>query len=326
MPAPRVFYLVPDYDRPSWGTATLYEHVALLCELGFDARVVHERAPFRLGWIERELPITHLDALDVPPAAADVLVVPEVSAARAVALGWPCRRWVFVQGGFLAEAGLGGAADYPALGYERALAVMPHVARIVARHYGLVPALVPPFVAPYFFAPDAATRPRGRTILLAVKPEYGALGFPDREIFLGVVGRHLASRPAGGPASGWRVEELAGLTHAAVAARMAEAAFLVSLNTHESFNATVPEAMAAGCVALCYDAYGGQDFLVDRENAFVFPNHHLWPLVETLLDLLDPSPARAEELRRMRAAAHATAAGFGREAVRDALARAFADL
>ncbi len=322
MPSPRIHYLVPDYDRPSWGTATLYEHVALLCELGFDARVVHERAPFRLGWIERDLPITHLDALDAPPTAADILVVPEVEAARAAALGWPCRRWVFVQGGFLAESGLGGAAGYPALGYERALAVMPHVARIVERHYGLVPAVVPPFVAPYFFAPDGASRPRGRTVLLAVKAEYGALGFADREIFLGVVGRHLAARSG----DAWRVEELTGLTHAEVAARMAGAAFLVSLNTHESFNATVPEAMAAGCVPLCYDAYGGQDFLVDRENAFVFPNHHLWPLVDTLLDLLASFAERAEELARLRAAARATAERFRREATRDALARAFADL
>lgn len=322
MPAPRIFYFVPDHDRPSWGTGMLYEHVVLLRELGFDARVVHERAPFRLGWIERELPVTHLDALDVEPAAGDVLVVPEVLAARAPGLAWPCRRWVFVQGGFLAEAGLGGAASYAALGYERALAVLPHVARIVERHYGLHPAVVPPFVAPYFFAPDGATRPRSRTVLLAVKPEYGAIGFPDREIFLGVAGRRLAGRPA----AGWRIEELAGLTHAEVAARMADASLLVNLNSHEAFNTTVPEAMAAGCLPLCYDAYGGQDFLANGENAFVFPNHHLWPLLETLFDLLDSLPGREAELRRMRTAAQATAARYCREATRDALARAFADL
>ncbi len=320
MPAPRIHYLVPDYDRPSWGIAMLYEHVALLRELGHDARVLHERAPFRIGWYACDVPVAPPDALDSPPAAGDLLVVPEVSAARAATLDWPCRRWVFVQGSFLVESGLGGAAGYRELGFERALAVLPFVAEIVERHYGLAAALVPPFVAPGFFLPDVETRPRSPTILLAVKPEYGALGAPDRELFLRVVNRELAARPA----NGWRVEELHGLSHAAVAARMADATFLVCLNTHEAFNTAVPEAMAAGCVVLCYDAVGGTEFLVDGENAWVFPNHHLWPLIGKLLALLDPAPEREAELGRLRAAARRTAERFTRAATRAALAAAFA--
>lgn len=319
----RIHYLVPDYDRPSWGTALLYEHVAILLELGFDARVIHHRAPFRLSWVDREVPIVHLDTLDEVPGEDDVLVVPETLAAEAAGLDWLCRRWVFVQGSFLILAGLGDAHRYPELGYEHALAVLPHAAGIVERHFGLVPEVVPPFVAPYFFTPDDEEQPRSRTILLTVKPEYRAVGFPDYEIFTALVCRRLEDRAEG---AGWRLEELSGLRHAEIAERMADASFLVNLNSHEAFNSTVPEAMAAGCVPLCYDAFGGFDFLADGENAFVFPNHHVYPLVETLFELLGPSPERRAELRRMRRAGRATARRFTREATREALERVFAPL
>jgi hypothetical protein len=320
MSTSRIHYLVADYDQPSWGTALLSEHVAILRELGFDARIIHHRSPFRLTWVDREVPIVHLDSLDEVPGEDDLLVVPETLAAEAAGLDWPCRRWVYVQGSFLILPGLGGALRYPELGYEHALAVLPHVARIVERHFGLVPEVVPPFVAPYFFTPDDAAEVRSRTILLAVKPDYRSVGFPDYRIFTGLVGRRLEEAAAG---SGWRLEELAGLRHTEIAERMADASFLVNLNSHEAFNSTVPEAMAAGCVPVCYDAFGGLDFLADGENAFVFPNHHIYPLVETLFELMTPSPEREGELRRMRRAARATARRFTREATRAALERVF---
>jgi hypothetical protein len=321
----RIHYLVADYDQPSWGTAMLYEHVRLLRELGFDARVVHHRAPFRLTWIDHDVPIAHLDTLADEPSEDDLLVVPELLAAAAARLPWRCRRAVFVQGAFLIPAGLEGAAGYRELGYELALAVLPHVAEIVERHFGLEPELVPPFIAPYFFRDpeEIRARPRSRTILLTVKPGYRAVGLPDYDVFMGLVRRQLDG--AGG-AGGWRLRELTGLRHAEVAELMAEASFLVSLNSHEAFNSTVPEAMAAGCIPVCYDAFGGRDYLVDGENAFVFPNHHVFPLVEKLLELTRGAAERTGELARMRARGRETAGRFTREATRAALDEAFSRL
>ncbi|HEX6199326.1 MAG TPA: hypothetical protein VF150_03600, partial [Thermoanaerobaculia bacterium] len=83
MRSPRIHYLAPDYDQPSWGVGLLYEHVRLLRDLGFEARVIHERAPFRLGWLDHEVPVAHLDALEEAPGEDDLLVVPETLAAPA---------------------------------------------------------------------------------------------------------------------------------------------------------------------------------------------------------------------------------------------------
>jgi glycosyltransferase involved in cell wall biosynthesis len=317
----RIDYLVPDYEPPSWGTALLYEHVRLLRELGHDARVLHQRAPFRLGWIESRVPVAHLDTLEDPPAADDWLVVPEVLAAEAAELPWRCRRAVFVQGSFLIVSGLGGAADYPALGYERALAVLPHAAGIVERHFGLPADLVPPFIAPYFFAePGGAPGERERTILLAAKPEYRRAGFPDYDIVASRLRHALAHDERH---RGWNLEELSGLDHRGVAERMKRSAFLVNLNSHEAFNTTVPEAMAAGCLPICYEAFGGRDFLVHGENAWALPNHHAFPLLETVLAAIVRFERGDESLAWMRQRARETAERFTEERTREALAAVF---
>ena len=79
-------------------------------------------------------------------------------------------------------------------------------------------------------------------------------------------------------ALGWTVVELENKPHRHVARIFRQAAIHINVNCQESFNATVPEAMAAGCIPVCYEAFGGQDYLRDGENAYVFPTHHAYPL------------------------------------------------
>jgi hypothetical protein len=322
----RIDYLAPDYERPSWGMALLYAHVRLLREQGYDARVLHQRAPFRARWLEAPAALAHLDSLDREPSSADLLVVPEVMAAQAATLPFAWRRIVFVQGSFLIPAGLEGAADYRQLGYERALATLPHMAAVIERHFGVSVDLVPPFVAPYFFrgSDEIARAERRRIVLFVMKPEYRRVGFPDYDIFVRLTRERFADRASS--RDGWRLMELDGsLSHTLVAELMAEASFLVNLNTHEGFNATVPEAMAAGCIPICYDAFGGRDFLVDGENAFVFPNHHVYPLVEKVLALTAGEGDDAT-LRTMRQRARDCAARYDEAATREALAQVFGRL
>jgi hypothetical protein len=321
--APRILYLTPDYDRPSWGVGMIYEHVRLLCEGGFAARVLHRRAPFRIGWFAGRPPVVHLDTPEGRPRPQDLLVVPEVLAAAEATSGWECRRGVFAQGAFLLLRGQREVRGWDELGYSFALAVLPHVADLVRRHLGLAATVVPPFVAPYFLrsADEVRAARRRRVVLLVVKDEYRDVGFPDYQIFTGLLRRHLERHAA----EGWELRELVGLGHREVAAAMAEAAFLVNLNSHEAFNTTVPEAMAAGCLPLCYDAFGGQDYLVDGSNAFVFPNHHVYPLLERTIDLMARFAAGDGQVA-MRLAARETAAAFAPERTAAALTAVFSAL
>lgn len=321
--ASRIFYLVPDYAEPSWGVGLLYRHVHLLREAGFDARVLHRRSPFRLPWLADEVPVDYLDRLADAARADDVIVVPEVLAAEAPSTLWRCRWGVFVQGSFLILAGHDRAVRYPELGFEFALAVLPHVAEVVTRHFGLPARVVPPCIAPYFFRDEEEirTRPRRRLVLLAAKKEYRRAGFPDYDIFTKLLRRHLEEEGAG-----WRLQELSGLDHRQVADRMAEAALLVNLNTHEAFNTTVPEAMAAGCIPICYEAVGGRDFLTPGAGAFVFPNHHVYALVDQTREAMAAFDRDSPELKEMRLRARALAGRFTEEQTRRELVEEFTRL
>ena len=304
MASPQIYYLAPEDDRPSWGNGLLYHHVRLLREMGFSAFVLHRRKGFRLSWFETRVEVRYLD-VGFRPNRSDLVVVPEVQAHLDDVHAIPCRRIVFVQGSFLILNGFEQAVNYRELGYVAAMAILPHVCDIVRRHCGLTPTLVPPFIAPYFFADnEEISYQRHRRILLVGKPEYRHAGYFDYDIASKILGRHLRTRPE------WRLLELAGYSHRQTANLMKESALLLNLNTLEAFNTTVPEAMAAGCVVTCYEAYGGRDFLRTGENAYVWPNNHVYPLLEHLCDLLDHYDERSREVAAIRRAAYATAERF----------------
>ena len=318
--SPRIWYLVPDHDAPSWGVGLLCHHVRLLREAGLSAFVLHNRSPFRLSWLDVDVPGRYLSDATLRFEPTDVLVVPEVLAHPARAVPHPLRRVVFVQGSFLILQGADRAFDYRELGYEAALAVLPHVREIVAAHYGLTPAVIPPFVAEYFFSdPADRERPRRRQVLLVGKPEYLQAGYLDQDIAVKLLTRHFErlSRRPGHPR--WELVVLSGKTHRETAEIMRRAAFLLNFNTLEAFNTTVPEAMAAGCIPVCYEAYGGRDFLRAGENAFVFPNNHAYPLLERVFDLTENYEERQAELAALRRAAAATANGYREERTARAL-------
>jgi hypothetical protein len=313
-----IYYLIGDHPEPSWGTGMLYEHVRLLRAMGHDACVLHHAAPYRPGWRELEVPVRYVDEPGFAPTISDVAVIPEVLAGTDAALRHPWRRWVFVQGSFLVMRGLGGGIDYSAVGYEAAMAVMPHVAHVVERHFGLPAQLVPPFIAPHFFAPHPPAELRERRILLVDKEGYRLAGVPDQEIAGALLDREVARRP------GWSLARLVGRTHREVAELMRDSLFLVNVNSLEAFNSTVPEAMATGCIPVCYDAVGGRDYLVDGENAVVFNNHEVYALVERVCDLMDRFGEHGPFLASLREGGRRTAASFNSAATAEALGRFFA--
>lgn len=319
-----IYYLVPDLDGPSWGLGLLYHHVHLLRQAGFEAFVLHERSPFRLTWLDLDVPIRYRDEAAPHMVPSDVLVAPEVWSHTAARLPYPCRRVIFVQGSFLILREAESAFDYRELGYEAALAVLPHAKDIVAAHFGLIPTVVPPLIAPYFFCDDLELdRPRRRQVLLVSKPGYLQAGYLDRDIVGKLLVRHFERLNRSSEDARWEIIELSGYTHRQTAELMKRATLLVNLNTLEAFNTTVPEAMAAGCIPVCYEAFGGRDFLHPGANAFVFPNNHVYPLLDKLMDLTANFEEHREELSALRRRARATAESYSEESTARALVEFF---
>lgn len=292
----RVLYYLSDTHVPSWGVGMIYTHARLLCANGIDAAVLHSQPGFRPNWMNFDAPRLYRRDPSFRIDAHDLLVVPEVHAAEPDVLDLARRRIVFVQASSYIAPGLRGAKDYHQLGYQGAIAIMPHVREIVERHYGVEAPVIPPCVAPWFF--DDVSKPektRKRQVVLCPKPWCRDLP---------IVRQMLQARAR---AIGWRVVELENKPHRHVARVFRQAAIHVNVNCQESFNATVPEAMAAGCISVCYEAFGGRDYLRDGENAYVFPTHHAYPLVERTLELMTSWDAKKRELARIRRGGKATA-------------------
>src|SRR5262249_34852911 len=159
-----ILYYAPDTDVPSWGIGMLYMHVRLLCANGIDAAILYPRPRFRPTWLTADVPLVF------PGRRLDcrVLVVPEGCAADPKILAMARRRIVFVQADSYIAPGLRDAVDYRELGYECAIAAMPHIREIVERHYGVAAPVVPPAIAPYFFTDPKTldTRVRRRQVVL----------------------------------------------------------------------------------------------------------------------------------------------------------------
>ena len=298
-----VFYLCPDYPTPSWGIGLLYAHVRILNSNGIQAAIVHQHTGFTLEWLDVDVDIRYLDDPQFCWQADDILVVPEVLASSVEVKQCPSRKVVFVQGGFLIDKGLGQARDYQELGFEHSIVILPHMQRIVERHYGIAASVVSPYLPDYFFSQRSLNdcSERAKQIVTVPKSGYESIGYFDYQILKKQLGRMIERKPQ------WELLELSNYSHQQVADVLQGSAFFVGVNCLEGFNTTIAEAMASGCIPICYDAVGGREYLVDQVNSFVFPNNHLYPMLECIYDCVERFEVNDSELNALRVSGIETA-------------------
>lgn len=147
-----IYYLAPDYDFPSWGNGILYSHVKLLNKNGIKARVLHHNPKFRYSWFDSNVPISYLNEEGFKVKKEDYLVVPEVNILDKEPKSLDCNKIVFIQGGFLILNKLDKARDFSEMGYDNVIVTMPNIKEIADTFFGTDAAIVPAFVAPYFYS------------------------------------------------------------------------------------------------------------------------------------------------------------------------------
>jgi glycosyltransferase involved in cell wall biosynthesis len=331
---PKVYYLAPDFDTPSWGNGVLYNHVDILNKNGIQAAIIHNKRPFRYSWFESNTNITYLDDPSLKILEHDILVVPEVNVIDDIPQKIKCRKVLFIQNIFIILTKLDKAYNFNQLDYERCIVTMPHMKKAVELNYGVDASVIPVAIAPYFFMDEKdLNKERSKAVLLFPKNVYTKFRHLDYDILTKILKRKFADNftkllgiISRQDRSKWHTLELKGKTHRQVAEIMKDSSFFVCVNTHEGFNVTVPEAMAAGCIPICYDALGGTDYLQDKINAYVFNNNHIYPLIEKLFYLLDNYDDLREELSNIRKGAYETALGYTENQTEEALIKFYAKL
>ena len=105
------FFTLDTKGNPTAGVATIYEHVKILRELGFNATILHDKKDYKLRedengigiaeWLGEEyanLPHISIESQELKVGAADFVVIPEAFASiMKQTVNFPCKRVVFLQ-------------------------------------------------------------------------------------------------------------------------------------------------------------------------------------------------------------------------------------
>lgn len=302
----KIYYIVPDNDKPSWGIGVIYHHVKALCESGFDAYILHKQNNFRLSWLELILPIVYQDSISKNHIQSiDFLVVPEVMANDVFVLNSHARKILFIQAAAHIFENFPPNKSHKDLGFEHVVVIMPHMIQIVKKFINLPFSVISPMIAEYFFdaKPDSKRKKE-----IVIYPKYNQIDFSIvRNLILRKIGSNKLRKAFG---FDWRLKLLKGLSHKQVAETFHKSSIFICLNIFEALNTSVVEAMASGCIVFCYEGFGPRDFLVNGKNAFVFGNNEPYLLVEKLYEVLDNFEHMQNQLREMQSNARKTAEQF----------------
>ncbi len=293
----RIFYLVTDNPKPSWGVGIIYYHVSILVQHGFNAKILHNHQGFKIGWLNLHVPVLYYP--DITFSSEDILIIPEVMATNYDYSKLNCKKILFVQGLSYLFYNFKYNQTHYSQGFISAIIIMPHMNDVVSRYTGLPIHLLPPFIASYFFKEKDKLHDREKLILIYPKQQLAEYTL-IKHILLssGIVypntflNRNFKTN--------WRLIEMHGLSHEENAQLMKRASFLITTNSFEAFNTSVPESMAAGCINICYDAIGPKDFLNDGHNAYVFNNNHAIELAEKVIELVNNYDILKNELDHVR--------------------------
>ena len=105
------FFTLDTKGNPTAGVATIYEHVKILRELGFNAQILHDKDDYRLkgdeegmgiaDWLGEEyaeLPHISIESQKLQVGPQDFVIIPEAFASiMKQTVNFPCKRIVFLQ-------------------------------------------------------------------------------------------------------------------------------------------------------------------------------------------------------------------------------------
>lgn len=239
-----IFYLSPVKRDVciSGGTRKLFDHVAILQDYGFAAKVIYNS----------DLP--ELDATE-----KDVVVVPEVygdGLKRIVAPGVP--RISFVQNPYLVDMGVMNPARHPFEDCPELVAVFTesqHTTDILGARF-------PELSAPLIRTHSSGNGRDGEDAGFF----YGEWPRAKEIVYFGYKHESVNADILAGLdlPTGWSAVSMTGMTDAEIAEKMRTASIFMAANTDEGMCAPTSEAMIAGAVIVCWTGGGPDEYLQGR--------------------------------------------------------------
>lgn len=311
-----IFYLVPHNDSPSWGLGILFAHITILNSNNISAKAVLIDNKKINYWYNYDGPRISLNQFYKEVTDHDTLVVPEVLMDAMDFTSQKCKKILFIQNASFIFQSLPIEKSHRDLGFEHVFINMPHMSSIVSKFLEIDYTLIPPFIPKFFFR-----KYRQKKLQIVLYPKFNQLDFNIVRRLLtdyidSINKKSLFSRYY---KNNWRVVELRNFSHNEVSKILLDSEIFISLNTFESLNASVVEAMASGAVVFCYDALGPNDYLIDQQNAFVFKNNDVYTLINSVIEYISKKQYLDEKIESLRQNAIKTSNTYKRQFCENAL-------
>ena len=250
-PAPTLWFVCPDWDRPAGGIRKQYRAVDVLNEAGLDAAIVHKRPGFRCSWFRNRTRVAA--AGDIAVADGDVIAVPEIYGPTIRDLPAGVRQVIFNQGAYLTidtlvADGAAAAAPYvdnPDLAVV--VAVSDDSARVLSYAFPGIPVRrIHHGIDPAIHHPHVERRNKRIAYMTRRRADEAA--------------QVLSLLQRRGVLDGWEVVAIQGRTEAQVAEILRSSRIFLSFSKQEGFGLPPLEALACGCVVVGFDGFGGREF------------------------------------------------------------------
>lgn len=279
-----IYYYVPYHEKPSWGIGIVMHHVSLLNKNGFNAYAVIKDKKTSYTWLNLKVrTITRKQFYSIAIDQKDVLVVPEVSVNLENLKKLECRKILFIQNVGYIYNSLPKFESHESLGFHYVFSIMPHMGSIIDQYIGLPKIMIPPFISNIFHLDK-----KGFTLKKDIITIFPKFDQPDYHIVYNILEKKInIGKEKLSTGKNWKIEELKNLTHKEVALTLKKSKIFIALNTFESLNASIVEAMAAGCIVFTYEGYGSKDFIRNGVNCYSFPNNEPYKLVSALLNFIN---------------------------------------
>ncbi len=269
---PRILYLSHDNPRPSGGVRTLYRHVEILKNAGFDAYIVQHQSGFQPKWFSSDAPVLYAEGgLALDPE--DWAVIPEDhSLLRSGLENVGCRKAIFCQGHYQIFECIAPTASWMDYGATAVLVSSIPIRDFVRSVFDIEPAYIPLSLDLDLFRPGAGPR----QLQIAYMPRKGAQHLRMIQALI----HHRAPELRDVP---WI--PIDGYGEAEVAAILGRSAFFLATGYREGFGLPPLEAMACGAMVVGFRAGGGAEY-ARQDNGFWVTDEDTLALADRLIELL----------------------------------------
>jgi glycosyltransferase involved in cell wall biosynthesis len=267
----KIFFLCPDFPRPSGGTKTLYWYVAQLRKQGLNACIVHQKSGFKLTWHGIDAPTISL--ADHPELNLDdIIVFTEVMHSLMQQFqSTPVCKVVLALNWGSHYIKLEAEDNWKNYGISKVFTPAPIISNYIQWRMKLPCTVIDCFLDPKVYFDNKKSKLK--------KISYMSRKTVDGEILRSTFTKHPKH-------TDFEWQALKNFSEKDYAKHLQQSAIYLPLYPEEGLNISVLEAMACGCLVVGYSGVGGSDYMIgkgEKQNCILVENGNL-PAFGTILD------------------------------------------